>query len=272
MPIIIPESLPTRWMLDSEGIFVIDHPSALRQDIRPLRIALVDTTGKHAADISRKLSQSPLQIELVFIHPGQPAEVLGRTLKPAHLGRQTFDGLIVADDPDAWSQGQTWDELRDILDWALDHVHAHLYLGLSAQSALRHYYNITRATPLTPGPVRLVLHRALRSNSFLLRGFNDEFQVLSQDDHGIERESILDVQGLELLAESHDGAPYLIRSYDRRRVFALQFPAQSTLAETATDQGSWRSHRALLLRNWINYYVYQPVSQLLRERDGRPAA
>ena len=97
-------------------------------------------------------------------------------------------------------------------------------------------------------------------------------QGRGQEAHGIDRDDILDVQGLELLAESKGGEPYLVRNYDRSRVFALHFPSEAVLPFEIAERGTWLSHRALLLRNWINYYVYQPVSQFLQERDGRPAA
>jgi len=272
MPILIPESLPSRWMLDSEGIFVIDQSSALRQDIRPLQIAIVDASHKQYQELGRILSQSSLQIELTFISVRPGADFPGRFLHPDQLATQTFDGIILADRPEATAQGPDWDELRDILDWAVERVKAHLYLGLSAQAALRHFYNVPRsASPRLQG-VQGVVHRAVRANSFLLRGFNEEFQVLVQEAHGIDRDDILDVQGLELLAESKGGEPYLVRNYDRSRVFALHFPSEAVLPFEIAERGTWLSHRALLLRNWINYYVYQPVSQFLQERDGRPAA
>jgi homoserine O-succinyltransferase len=276
MPILIPENLPTRWMLESEGIFLIDRPAAIHQDVHPLRIAVLDLAdaaipAEYA--LARQIASSPLQTELTVLRPTAgilPGERYRIPL--AALKQQAFDALIVSDDPNdprEWSDAPYWDELRDALDWAAERIPAHLYLGWSAQAALQHFHAID--SRLTVGaPSGLVVHRAVRANSFLLRGFNDRFQVPVRRSRVVERDAIQDAFGLEILAESLSGEPYLVRSQDRSKVFALHHPELDVRDDDTAQLSTWRSHGALLIANWLNYYVYQLLSHPVVSGDDRP--
>lgn len=282
MPIVVPDDLPTRWMLDSEGIFAIDRSAALRQDIRPLRIAVL--VGDPDADpvalaLSRLIGNSPLQIELSLVRFADPALASLRRpwLQPwTALSGQTFDAFVAGHLETGAvpvEQAGVWDEFRDVVDWAEERAGAHLFLGWSAEAALQYRYGLAGRVvdEVVTGVLR---HRVLRRHSYLLRGFDDDFAVPVYRQRELAADDLLDTSGLEVLAESVDGHPYLLRSFDRGKVFALHHPIGHPVAEEAGGRTAppWRTHAALLLSNWINYYVYQPASRQLAERDGRPAA
>lgn len=283
MPIVVPDDLPTRWMLDSEGIFAIDRSAALRQDIRPLRIAVLvpdPDTDPAALTLTRLIGHSPLQIELTLVRFADPALASLRRpwLEPwTALKERSFDAFIaghVETGAVPVDQAEVWDEFRDVIDWAEDRAHVQLLLGWSAEAALQYRYGL--AGRLADEAVTGILrHRVLRRHSYLLRGFDEDFSVPVYRQRELAADELLDVPGLEVLAESVDGHPYLLRSFDRAKVFALHHPLGHAVAEEAAGglaTPSWRTHAALLLANWINYYVYQPASRQLAERDGRPAA
>ena len=284
MPIIIPEDLPTRWMLESEGIAVIDRGAAKRQDIRPLRIAVVDPGGAEIP-LARLLGRTPLEVALTILRPGadpgpEADGVVRLALDRVAAVNPSFDAVVIGHDPDDVREAHEapwWDEYRDFLDWADAHVRAHLLLGWSARAALHHFYGIPRR-PAPPTPPILVAHRPVRAGSFLLRGGDERFAVPVRRRGAIARADILDVHGLELLAESHRGEPYIVRSFDRRKVFALHHPEWDGAAVASTSDdgeplGDWHAHAALLFANWINYYVYQPLSRTVQDVSARaPAA
>jgi homoserine O-succinyltransferase len=290
MPLIVPDDLPTRWMLESEGIAVIDRTAATRQDIRPLRIAVVDPGGAETA-LARLLGRTPLQVELTVLRPGPadpaaaPDGIARIALDAVAASRAQFDAVVVGHDPEDRREAHEagwWDELRDFLDWAEVNVPAHLLLGWSARAALHHLYGIPRR-PAPPQAAFLVPHRPVRAGSFLLRGGGERFAVPVRRRGAIARADLLDVHSLELLAESHRGEPYLVRSFDRRKVFALHHPewdgpAAPSSGDDGEPLGDWRAHAALLFANWVNYYVYQPASRAQgaqsaqRAQDGRGAA
>jgi homoserine O-succinyltransferase len=283
MPIIVPDDLPTRWMLESEGIAVIDRGGALRQDIRALRIALVDPGGSETA-LARLLGRTPLRIDLTVLRPGDPGSEASDGVPRLALDRvaasgAVFDAVVVGHDPAdprEAHEASWWDEYRDFLDWADANVRAHLLLGWSARAALHHFNGIPRR-PAPPSTPILVPHRPVRAGSFLLRGGDERFAVPVRRRGAIARADVLDVHGLELLAESHRGEPYIVRSFDRRKVFVLHHPewdgaATAGAGDDGEPLGDWHAHAALLFANWLNYYVYQPLSRAERAADGRPAA
>lgn len=266
MPVIVPEDLSTRWILEAEGVFLLDRGGALRQDCRPLRVLVIDLDGT-AADavdsILALLSWSPLQIEpVVATLPGMPASrstaVASRPWTQAW--NENFDAVILTDrrDDDGLPQYSLWwDEIRDFLDWAHLHARAHLHFGWAAHAALAHTHGIE----IHGRPQRIdarVVHRVVRRQSYLLRGVDDEFAVYARWQRRLAKQFLVEAPGIELLAESITGEPYLLRTYDRRSLYALHQPLGDAGPGASPRVGA--SHAALLIGNWLNYYLYQPTS------------
>ena len=266
MPVIVPEDLSTRWILEAEGVFLLDRSGAQRQDCRPLRVLVVDLDGS-AADavdsVLALLSLSPLQIEpVVATLPGMNASrstaVASRPW--TQTWNETFDATILTDrrDDDGLPQHSVWwDEVRDFLDWSRDHARAHLYLGWAAYAALAHIHGI-EAHGQPQAIAACLPHRVVRRQSYLLRGVDDEFAVYARWQRRLSKRFLIDAPGIELLAESLTGDPYLLRTYDRRSLYALHQPLGDAGISAGPRIGA--SHAALLVSNWLNYYLYQPTS------------
>lgn len=277
MPVIVDDELSTRWMLESEGIFAIGRSAALRQDLRPLRIALValEVSGDPLAlGVTGLIADTPIQIELTPLGLEGAAHGPSWQLPWTQALRRGFDALIVTDHDApqrAVDAAPHWDELRDLLDWADTAAHAHVYLGWSAYAALQHRHGVV-AQPEPEPRAGIAAHRVRRRQSFLLRGFDDAFAAPVRRRWRIAPEDLDEIGGLEVLAESLDGQPYLVRNGDRRRLYVPHQPVIAPVGDGAAAGLGWRAHAALLFANWINYYVYQPTSRLVRGRDGLPAA
>lgn len=281
MPITIPDHLPSRWMLESEGIFVLDHGSAARQDLMPLRIVMVDLAGDRAGmlRLARLIANSPLHIELALVHFGgcMSGVEAGTADAPLPAARPLeavlpleFDGLVASHAPHVgsdWHATPIWDEYRDLLDWSAERVRARMFLGWSAQAALAHIYGLASA-PLAVPAKGVFPSRAVRGNSFLLRGFDEVFPLPARRDSVLDADGLADTPALQVLAESPALGPTLVRSRNRRDLFVLDHPDDEPADEgmVAGDAPEWRSHATLLFLNWLNYYVYQPFSR----REDRP--
>jgi homoserine O-succinyltransferase/O-acetyltransferase len=275
MPLIITAQHPPQWTLESDGIFVIPAADAARQDIRPLRVLLVDlmpeTVGLRQ-QLERLLGNSPLQIELTVAQLGTTG--IGRPSPWDVHATERFDGLVITNA----AAGErpvhalpVWDELRDLLDWSQDHVHAALFLGWSALAALDHFYSVP-AVALPSALVGVYRHRVRRRQSYLLRGFDDVFDAPISRHHQPDPTWLRDSPWLEILAESDEGGASIIRNRSRRQVFITDAPHYEP-GHLVLDQGrlaagtdgqrftlphcTWRAHAQLLFANWLNYYVYQ---------------
>jgi homoserine O-succinyltransferase len=263
MPLIIPDDLSTRWTLEADGVFLLDRAGAAHQDCRPPRLLVIDpdtSSGIPGASpvIDRLLgllSLSPLQLEPVLATlPGLPASRSALTAsRPWSLNwTDSFDAVIVADRADDGAAPQDsvcWDELRDLIDWAADHTRAGLYLGSSAAAALAHVHGV-EAQAETARLGQTVLHSVVRRQSYLLRGVEDIFPIDVGWRRRLPRRLLLDIPALELLATSQEGDPFLLRTYDRRSVYALHQPL--------------RGAGALILANWLNFHLYQLISLPVR--------
>ncbi len=278
MPITIPDHLPSRWMLESEGIFLLDHGSAARQDLVPLRIVLVDLAGDQAAleGLAALLGASPLHLELSIVRlgPAVAAQAGGVPLPAAQpleaVLRRRFDGMVVAHAPYAcgdWHDAPPWDEYRDLLDWSGEQVHARMFLGWSALAALAHIHGLD-CRPFPAAAEGTEACRVVRRSSFLLRGFDEVFRTPAGRVAAPDADALADTPALRVLTETERLGPSLLRSHDRRDLFVLDPPdaaaASASEGAVAADvAGEWRSHATLLFLNWLNYYVYQPASQSL---------
>jgi homoserine O-succinyltransferase/O-acetyltransferase len=268
MPLIVPADLSIRWMLEAEGVFLIDRSGALRQDCRPLRILVIDldgTTADAVDSILALLSHSPLQIEIVVATlPGMNASrsTAKASVPWSPTTSEVFDAALLTDRKDDGGlphESEWWDEIRDFLDWSAEHVRAQLHLGWAAYAALAHVHGIEVSEPPQRREACLT-HRVVRRQSYLLRGVDDAFTVYARWQRRLPKRFLIDAPGLELLAESTDGEPYLLRTYDRRSLYALHQPLADGGGDGAAAPRLGASHAALLISNWLNYYLYQPTS------------
>jgi homoserine O-succinyltransferase/O-acetyltransferase len=284
MPITVPDNLPSRWMLESEGIFVMNQGSAARQQVRPLRIALLQPVADPAAvrAVASLAATSPLAIELTVIALGQPAAAAGDPAAGAELTldavlSRSFDGVVATHsrlDHLDWHAVGCWDEFRDFLDWSEERARSRMFLGWSAQAALQHVYAVERrllARPLSGlHPCRMV-----RRNSFLMRGFDDEFGVSLDCAAVVDEEGVRSSPGLCVLAAARESGAYLVRNANRRDVFVLGQPGQAPGAAGdaggADDAQGAFAHASLLFMNWLNFYVYQPFSDQVDATIAAPA-
>ncbi len=282
MPIAVPDNLPSRWMLESEGIFVMNQGGAARQQVRPLRIALVQPVADPAAAraVAGLAATSPLDIELTVVALDQPAPRAGWSASGAGLNldavlARSFDGVVACHAPLDhldWHAVACWDEFRDFLDWSEERARSRMFLGWSAQAALQHVYAVERRA--LDQPLR-GLHpaRMVRRNSFLMRGFDDEFAVSLECAAVVDAEGVRSSPGLCVLAAARDSGAYLVRNANRRDVFVLGQPGTAPGAARPTaeagdadevaeadDVDGALTHASLLFMNWLNFYVYQPFS------------
>ncbi len=295
MPIRIPDSLPARATLEGENIFVMTEYRALHQDIRPLKLLILNlmpTKIVTETQLLRKLSNTPLQIEVELL---QTASYVGHYTDTSHLDsfyttfaqirEEFFDGMIITGAPVEnfdFTQVDYWDELCEIMEWSKTHVHATLHICWGAQAALYYHYNIPKYT-LNEKLFGVFEHRLLKPSSPLFRGFDDVFFAPHSRHTEIHEEDVRKVDELEILALSDEAGVFAIKSQDSRHFFFLGHPEYDpeTLALEYfrdVDKGlhiavpqhyfpqdnpqnapivRWRSAGQLLYTNWLNYYVYQ---------------
>ncbi|WP_257314033.1 homoserine O-acetyltransferase MetA [Geothrix fuzhouensis] len=295
MPVKVPSSLPARGVLEAENVFLMDEQRALQQDIRPLRIALLNLMPTKVAtetQLLRLLGNTPLQVEVTLLHTASheakntPTEhLLEHYVSFAEVRDQTFDGLIVTGAPVEqlpFEAVDYWPELAELLDWARTNVFSSLFICWGAQAALHRYYGIPKH-PLAEKLFGVFPHRLEVRNERIVQGFDDVFFAPHSRHTETRREDILAEPRLELLAESDEAGVYLLQSTDHRQVFVTghsEYDPGTLQGEYARDLGKglpiglprnyfpeddptqaplvrWRSHANLLFANWLNYFVYQ---------------
>ncbi|GLH65778.1 homoserine O-acetyltransferase MetA [Geothrix edaphica] len=311
MPVKVPASLPARGTLEAENVFLMEEPRALQQDIRPLRIAILNLMPTKIAtetQLLRLLGNTPLQVEVTLLHTASheakntPAEhLLEHYVSFAEVRDQTFDGLIVTGAPVEtlpFEAVDYWPELAELLDWARTNVFSSLFICWGAQAALHRYYGVPKH-PLAEKLFGVFPHRTLARHERIVQGFDDVFFAPHSRHTETRREDILAEPRLELLAESDEAGVYLIQSADRRQVFVTghsEYDPGTLQGEYARDLGKglpigipknyfpgddptreplvrWRGHANLLFANWLNYFVYQeaPFDLGLLPVEGRQA-
>lgn len=295
MPINIPDKLPAIEQLKKENIFAIGISRASRQDIRPIRLALINLMPLKITtetDLVRVLSNSPLQVELDLIslksHTSKntPIEHIREFyIDFDHIKDQKYDGLIITGAPVEQLEFEDvnyWEELTSIFDWAKTHVTSSLFICWSAQAALYHYYGIPKY-PLTKKMFGAFEHKVNNPLNPLFRGFDDVFFAPHSRHTEIKRVDIEKVPGLTILSESDDTGIYAVLAREGREVFITghsEYAPETLDNEYKRDVAKnlpieipqnyypgndpnnhpvirWRSHANLLFSNWLNYYVYQ---------------
>jgi homoserine O-succinyltransferase len=295
MPVRIPDDLPAAKELEEENIFVMTSERAFHQDIRPLRIAVLNLMPRKKVtetQLLRLLGNSPLQTDIRFIRMAShesthtPTEHLDAFYEPLdEVLHERFDGLIVTGAPVEtipFEEVDYWPELVRLMDWSATNVWSTMHICWGAQAGLYHHYGIEKR-PLPEKMFGLFHHKALDLKEPLLRGFDEEFLAPHSRHTEVLAADVAAVPDLKLLAVSDVAGLYLAASKDHRKVFVTGHPEYDRLtlkAEYDRDvaQGlpikppanyfpgddpakapvmTWRSHAHLLYSNWLNYCVYQ---------------
>jgi|WetSurMetagenome_2_1015567.scaffolds.fasta_scaffold111652_2 homoserine O-succinyltransferase/O-acetyltransferase len=295
MPIVIPDQLPAFEILKNENIFVMDERRAIHQDIRPLKIIILNlmpTKIVTETQLLRLLGNTPLQVEISLLRTSthqnkntSEEHLLNFYQTFDQISGQRFDGLIVTGAPVEqleFNQVDYWEELKTILDWGLSNVFSQLYICWGAQAALYHHYGIPKY-PLSSKKFGVFEHTVIEKNVKLLRGFDDNFFAPHSRHTEIRRSDIEKTPNLRILAESENAGVYIVEARDSRQVFitghseydpltlkseydrdlAAGLPISIPINYFPDDDPAksplvrWRSHSHLLFANWINYYVYQ---------------
>lgn len=295
MPIKIPNLLPARETLESENIFVMNEIRAEHQDIRPLRIAILNlmpTKIVTETQLLRLLSNTPLQIDITFL---QTESYTSKNTSAEHLEAfyknfsdvrdQKFDGLIVTGAPVEnleFEQVVYWKELCEILDWSRKNVHSSMFICWAAQAALYHKYGIPKY-PTDKKVFGIFEHTIHNPSHPIVRGFDECFYAPHSRHSEIRREDIVKCDKLEIISESELAGVYMVASKNNRYFFITGHAEydHDTLAKeyfrdkqkgldiqvpynyfpdddpTRRPKNKWRSHAHLLYSNWLNYFVYQ---------------
>jgi homoserine O-succinyltransferase len=295
MPVKIPSSLPARAVLEHENIFVMGEQRARHQDIRPLKVAILNlmpTKIETETQLLRLLGNSALQVEITLLQTAsyQPKNTAADHLVThyktfAQVCRQKFDGLVITGAPVEqldFEEVDYWDELRAVMDWAETNVFSTFYICWAAQAGLYHRYRIPKY-PLPEKMFGVFPHQVLRRNEKLLRGFDDEFYAPHSRHTEIRAGDVEKIADLKILAASDEAGVYLVSSQDGRHVFVTGHSEYDPLTlkgeydrdvsrglpikvprnyypgddPTKPPLVRWRGHANLLYSNWLNYHVYQ---------------
>ena len=295
MPVKIPNTLPARTTLEHENIFVMDEERAIHQDIRPLRVAILNlmpTKITTETQLLRLLSNSALQVDVTLLHTAthdskniDADHLLNHYLTFNDIRGDKFDGLIVTGAPVEqmpFEEVDYWKELTQIFDWAETNVESTLYICWGAQAGLFHRYGVPKYD-LPRKMFGVFEHRVLSRTESLLRGFDDIFLAPHSRHTEIRRADIEKVNDIHLLAESDEAGVYIVGSKDGRRLYVTGHSEYDPLTlkseydrdvtkglpihvpknyyphddPSQTPTVRWRGHANLLFSNWLNYYVYQ---------------
>ena len=305
MPIKIPNLLPATKVLQDENIFVMTETRAIKQDIRPLKILMLNLMPKKIdteTQIARLISNTPLQVELELLQTA--------THKTTHTSEQhmlafyktfdevkdnKYDGLIITGAPVElleFEEVDYWDELCEIMEWSKSHVTSTFHICWGAQAGLYYHYGIKKY-PLSKKLFGIFEHRVEYKQSILFRGFDDTFYVPHSRHTACRREDIEKVPGLKILAGSEQAGVYVVSTEGGRQIFVTghsEYDADTLKNEYLRDKAAglpieipenyfpnddptkppmvkWRSCANLLYSNWLNYIVYQSTPYDLNEID-----
>jgi homoserine O-succinyltransferase len=303
MPIKIPDNLPATEILSHENIFVMGEKRAFTQDIRPLRIAILNLMPLKSiteTQLLRLLSNTPLQLEIVLLHTDSHTS---KNTSQEYLENfyntfddikdQRFDGMIITGAPVEqldFEEVSYWEELKQIMEWTRKNVFSTLHICVGAQAGLYYHYGVPKYL-LAKKMFGVFEHTINRKNVPLLRGFDDIFYVPHSRHTEVRREDIEKVEDIEILSESREAGVYIVSSKDGRQIFvtghseydanSLKFEYDRDIAKgmdieiprnyyphddpTQSPVVRWRSHANLLFTNWLNYHVYQETPYDLGE-------
>ncbi|MZQ84731.1 homoserine O-succinyltransferase [Paenibacillus sp. 5J-6] len=295
MPIKIPDNLPAKEILNQENIFTMDESVAYHQDIRPLRIALLNlmpTKETTETQLLRLIGNTPLQVEFVLLHPKthtskntsvEHLELFYKTFDD--IKEEKLDGMIITGAPVEQMEFEDvnyWEELTQILNWSKENVTSTLHICWAAQAGLYHHFGV-RKFALDNKIFGVFPHTVEVPNTKLLRGFDEVFHVPQSRHTDVRRDDIERCPDLEILSESEESGVYIAATRDGKHIFVTghsEYDANSLKWEYDRDvskglpieipknyypnndpsrqpYNTWRAHANLLFSNWLNYYVYQ---------------
>ena len=295
MPIKTQSELPAKEILEWENIFVMDENRAMHQDIRPIRVGIVNLMPlKEDTELQllRALSNTPLQVDVSFI---ATATHEATHTSMSHLNKfyqsfdeikeEYFDGLIVTGAPVEhmeYEEVDYWEEICQIMEWTKTHVTSTLHLCWGAQAGLYYHYGIQKKQ-LTAKMFGVYSHRVMNRKIPLVRGFDDFFMAPHSRHTEVPKEDIVANPELTILAESEEAGVFLVMAQDGKQIFVMGHPEYDRLTlakeyERDKNKGlsiakpvnyfpndddtqkpllQWRSHCNIMYSNWLNYYVYQ---------------
>ena len=295
MPIKIPNDLPATAKLRSENIFVMTSARAVSQDIRPLKILLLNLMPTKIAtetQLARLLGNTPLQVELDLL---MVRDHVSKNTSAEHMLAfyktfdqvcdNTYDGMIITGAPVEqmpFEEVDYWQELCTIFEWTKTHVTSTFHICWGAQAGLYYHWGIQKRQ-MSKKLSGVYRHRVVHKNSILFRGFDDTFMVPQSRYTTVDKEDILQVPELKILAESDEAGVYAISTHGGRQVFITghsEYDTDTLLGEYLRDKKAginpdipvnyfpddddtkepictWRSSANLLYCNWLNYFVYQ---------------
>ena len=305
MPIKIPNSLPARATLEGENIFVMTEYRAIHQDIRPLKLLILNLMPTKIAtetQLLRKFSNTPLQIQVELL---QTVSHSAQNVDRSHLEsfytsfdqikNKFYDGLVITGAPVEnmdFEAVDYWAELCQIMDWSKTHVHSTLHICWGAQAGLYYHYGIPKYV-LPPKVFGVFDHQVLKPSAPLFRGFDDRFYAPHSRHTEVLEEDIRKIPSLEVLAVSEEVGVFAVKTENSRQFFLLGHLEydRDTLAQEYqrdVDRGltiqvprhyfpgddptkppvvRWRSAGQLIYTNWLNYYVYQTTPYDLSALD-----
>ena len=295
MPIKIPDGLPAARTLASENIFVMSETRAVTQDIRPLRILvlnLMPTKIETETQLSRLLGNTPLQVELEFIHTSSHES---KNTSKDHLFQfykvfdqvkdRKFDGMVITGAPVEtmpFEEVEYWPEVCRIMEWSKTHVYSTFHICWGAQAGLYYHYGLQKHM-LPEKKFGVYEHHVMNRKVPLVRGFDDCFMAPHSRHTEVRTEDIRAVKELTILAESDEAGVFLAIADEGRKIFVMGHPEYDRVTldreykrdkdkglpikmpvnyypnddDTQKPMLQWRSHGNILYSNWLNYYVYQ---------------
>lgn len=301
MPIKIPADLPAKEILTKENIFVMDEDRAYHQDIRPLKIAILNlmpTKSVTETQLLRLLGNTPLQVEITLVHP---ESYISRNTSEEYLlsfyntfsdiRDKKFDGMVITGAPVEQMDFEAvdyWEELTKIMDWTKTNVTSTLHICWGAQAGLYHHYKIQKHA-VHKKIFGVFSHKVNYPGANLLKGFDDEFLAPHSRHTTVLREDILASTALKILTESEDAGVHIVASKGGKQIFVMGHSEYDPLTlkweyDRDVEKGMdidiprnyypddnpsnypkvlWRGHANLLFSNWLNYYVYQETPYLL---------
>lgn len=301
MPIIIDKDLPARKVLQKENIFVMTKERAETQDIRALKIAILNlmpTKQDTEAQLLRLIGNTPLQLDVHLLHMESH---LSRNVTQEHLTsfyktfrdieNEKFDGLIITGAPVetlAFEEVDYWEELKHIMEYSKKNVTSTLHICWGAQAGLYYHYGVPKY-PLKEKMFGVFEHEVCEQHVKLLQGFDELFFAPHSRHTEVRENDIREVKELTLLANSEEAGVHLVIGPEGRQVFALghsEYSCETLKQEYERDRDKglnidvpknyfkhnnpdekplvrWRSHGNLLFSNWLNYYVYQETPYIL---------
>ena len=305
MPIRVQNDLPVRGILEQENIFVMDESRAMEQDIRPLKIGLLNLMPLKEdteLQILRMLSNTPLQVDVVFVNVSSH---VSKNTSTSHLNKfyvpfkdikkQKFDGFIITGAPVEqmpFEEVDYWEELKEIMDWTKNHVTSTLHLCWGAQAGLYYHYGVDKVQ-LPAKMFGVFEHFVQNRKTPLLRGFDDVFLAPHSRHTTVPAQDIRNIPNMTVLAESDEAGVFLCMTEDGKQIFVMGHPEYDRVTlhnEYMRDKGkgldievpknyykddncenkpllTWRSHANNLYTNWINYYVYQATPYVLEDDE-----